>query len=61
MTFGLKNGLTPKQFLMNVLNGMAIGIVVGLIPNAAIGGILKAFSASSELIQQWAWISVTIQ
>lgn len=29
--------LTPKSFLFKVLNGVALGIVVGLIPNAILG------------------------
>ncbi|WP_073507750.1 PTS transporter subunit IIC [Streptobacillus notomytis] len=34
----MKN-MTIKQFVMKVLNGTAIGIVVGLIPNAVLGGL----------------------
>ena len=29
--------LTAKQFVMNILNGMAIGVVVVLIPGALLG------------------------
>ncbi|MFI3547045.1 PTS sugar transporter subunit IIC [Mammaliicoccus sciuri] len=30
---------TPKLFLFKVLNGVALAIVVGLIPNAILGGL----------------------
>lgn len=33
--------LTPKKFLFNILNGVALAIVVGLIPNAILGGLFK--------------------
>lgn len=33
--------LTPKSFLFKVLNGVALGIVVGLIPNAILGELFK--------------------
>lgn len=34
--------MTPKQFVMNVLNGLALGVVVVLIPGAIFGELLKA-------------------
>lgn len=36
----LLGGYTGKDFSLNVLNGMAVGIVLALIPNAALGGVL---------------------
>ena len=33
--------LTAKQFVMNILNGMAIGVVVVLIPGALLGELMK--------------------
>ncbi|MBE6173052.1 MAG: PTS sugar transporter subunit IIC [Enterococcus faecium] len=38
------NKLTPSIFLNKVLAGTATGIIVGLIPNAVLGAILKYFS-----------------
>jgi len=35
--------VTPKVFLNKVLAGTALGIIVGLIPNAVLSGILKFF------------------
>ena len=37
--------LSPKIFLNKVLAGTATGIIIGLIPNAVLGAILKYFSA----------------
>lgn len=34
----VSNKVTPKQFMLNVLNGMAIGIVAALVGNAIVGG-----------------------
>lgn len=36
--------LTPKKYLFNVLNGVAVAIVVGLIPNAVLGGLFGYLS-----------------
>lgn len=36
----LFGGLTGRNFTLNVLNGMAVGIVITLIPNAALGQFL---------------------
>lgn len=33
---------TPKSFTMNVLNGLAMGTVVVLIPEAILGELMKA-------------------
>lgn len=38
-----KLALTPKIFLNKVLAGTAIGIIIGLIPNAVLSAILKLF------------------
>ena len=40
-----------KGFLMKVLNGTAMGIVVGLIPNAILGEIFKALAPSHTIFQ----------
>ena len=36
--------MTPKVFLNKVLGGTALGVVIGLIPNAVLSGILKYFT-----------------
>lgn len=38
--------ITPKIFLNKILAGTATGIIIGLIPNAVLGAILKYFSAN---------------
>ncbi|MBU0278958.1 PTS transporter subunit IIC [Gemella sp. zg-570] len=40
-----------KSFFNKLLNGVALGIVVGLIPNAVLGGILKFFINDSSIIK----------
>lgn len=39
--------MSPKIFLNKVLAGTATGIIIGLIPNAVLGAILRYFSGSS--------------
>lgn len=39
--------MTPKVFLNKVLGGTALGVVIGLIPNAVLSGILKYFTQHS--------------
>lgn len=38
--------ITPKVFIDRVLGGTAIGIIVGLIPNAVLAAILKMFGTN---------------
>ena len=40
-----------KGFLMKILNGTAMGIVVGLIPNAILGEIFKALAPKHPIFQ----------
>lgn len=40
-----------KGFMMKILNGTAMGIVVGLIPNAILGEIFKALADKGEVFQ----------
>ena len=47
----MENKLTGKQFLMNVLNGLAIGAVVVLIPGALLGELVKAFIPNFPQLQ----------
>lgn len=42
--------INVKEFFSKLLNGIAMGIIVGLIPNAVLGGILKFFVADSPII-----------
>lgn len=41
--------LTPKQFFMNILNGMAVGIVVALVPNAMLGELFKYLAQYNDI------------
>ncbi|CAM3638173.1 PTS transporter subunit IIC [Erysipelothrix urinaevulpis] len=43
--------LTVKDFMNKILNGAAMGIVVGLIPNAILGEVFKALSGYGEIFQ----------
>ncbi|GAB6167949.1 PTS sugar transporter subunit IIC [Clostridium carnis] len=42
--------LTPKDFLNKVLAGTALGIIVGLIPNAVLASILKLFEQTDFVV-----------
>lgn len=50
-----------KDFMMKVLNGTAIGIVVGLIPNAVLGGLLKYLAAYHPMFGTLAQVCADIQ
>ncbi|UOB20080.1 PTS transporter subunit IIC [Macrococcus armenti] len=41
--------LTPKQFFMNILNGMAAGIVVAFVPNAMLGELFKYLAQYNDV------------
>ena len=43
--------LEIKGFFNKLLNGVALGIVIGLIPNAILGSIFKFFIQDSSLIK----------
>ena len=43
--------VSPKQFLYNVLSGVAIAIVAGLIPNAILGELFKLFAPKYQVFQ----------
>lgn len=47
----MKVNRSIKDFFSKLLNGVALGIIVGLIPNAILGGILKFFVDASPLIK----------
>ncbi|GEP84885.1 membrane spanning protein [Staphylococcus piscifermentans] len=51
----------PKQFLFNLLNGVAIGIVAALIPNAILGEILRALIPFHPIFKMILSVSVLIQ
>ena len=42
--------ITPKEFLNKVLAGTALGIIVGLIPNAVLASILKHFPQTTFVV-----------
>ncbi len=49
------------EFFNKLLNGVAIGIVIGLIPNAILGEVLKALSASSPIFKTPLFVVQVIQ
>ncbi|WP_145340887.1 PTS sugar transporter subunit IIC [Staphylococcus condimenti] len=53
--------VTPKTFLFNVLNGVAIAIIAGLIPNAILGEILKALKPHHPIFGELLLITISIQ
>lgn len=56
----MKN-MSGKEFFNKILAGSAMGIVVGLIPNAIFGEIFKALSAYSEVFAMLAGVTGAIQ
>lgn len=52
---------TPKNFLFNVLNGVALAIVVGLIPNAILGGLFNYLSQSNYIFTKLLFVVQGIQ
>lgn len=40
---------TGREFIFNVLNGVAVGIVIGLMPNAILGGLFKYLGQYNEI------------
>ena len=55
---GEKQWITPRSFLFNILNGLAIAIVVGMLPNAILGDLSKYFSQYNEIFSK---IAVVVQ
>ncbi|MBA8772470.1 PTS transporter subunit IIC [Staphylococcus coagulans] len=53
--------LTPKKFLFNVLNGVALAIVVGLIPNAILGGLFSYLSQYHDFFSTLLYVVQGIQ
>ncbi|MFC6276164.1 PTS sugar transporter subunit IIC [Psittacicella hinzii] len=53
--------LTVKQFFLNVLNGMAVGIVAALIANAVLNGILGALAPHSTIAKGLQYCAYAIQ
>ncbi|MEM5398336.1 PTS transporter subunit IIC [Staphylococcus gallinarum] len=52
---------TPKSFLFNVLNGVALAIVVGLIPNAILGSLFNYLSQSNYIFTKLLFVVQGIQ
>lgn len=50
-----------KEFIMKILNGMAIGIIVALIPNAVLGGLFKYLGNYYEIFNTLAAVCANIQ
>ncbi|WP_436854354.1 PTS transporter subunit IIC [Staphylococcus caeli] len=53
--------VSPKQFLYNVLSGVAIAIVAGLIPNAILGELFKLFAPKHSIFATLLQIVESIQ
>ncbi|SCS40780.1 PTS transporter subunit IIC [Staphylococcus caeli] len=53
--------VSPKQFLYNVLSGVAIVIVAGLIPNAILGELFKLFAPKYSIFATLLQIVESIQ
>lgn len=53
--------MSPKQFINNVLSGVAIAIVAGLIPNAILGELFKLFAPRYAIFQTLLQIVESIQ
>lgn len=52
---------SPKTFLFNVLNGVALAIVVGLIPNAILGGLFGYLSQFNDFFTTLQNVVIGIQ
>lgn len=52
---------TIKQFTFNVLNGLAIAIIVGLIPNAVLGGLFEYLSRYASIFSTLHQVVLGIQ
>ncbi|MGV3128083.1 PTS sugar transporter subunit IIC [Staphylococcus simulans] len=53
--------ITPKTFLFNVLNGVALAIVVRLIPNAILGGLFQYLSQYNDFFSTLLFVVQGIQ
>ena len=58
---GAKERITPKKFLFNILNGVALAIVVGLIPNAILGGLFGYLAQYGDIFTTLQNVVVGIQ
>ncbi|UEX90430.1 PTS transporter subunit IIC [Staphylococcus ratti] len=56
-----KDKITFQTFTFNVLNGLAIAIVAGLIPNAVLGGLFKYLSTYSDIFNTLSYVVMGIQ
>ncbi|WP_246449168.1 hypothetical protein [Erysipelothrix inopinata] len=50
--------MSIKEFINKILAGAAMGIVVGLIPNAIFGEIFKALGVSVQFLLLWGTLQV---
>ncbi|MGZ9806472.1 PTS sugar transporter subunit IIC [Staphylococcus haemolyticus] len=53
--------ITPRTFIFNVLNGVALAIVVGMIPNAILGELSKYLSQYNDIFTKVAFVTQGIQ
>ncbi|MBM0868214.1 uncharacterized protein ACUW9N_000852 [Staphylococcus auricularis] len=57
----VKEQITTKQFLMNVLNAVGAGAVIALLPNALLGEFLKFFKDGNQFLEIIYQLVVIIQ
>lgn len=53
--------VSPKQFINNVLSGVAIAIVAGLIPNAILGEVFKLLAPKHAIFESLLQVVLGIQ
>ena len=58
---GEREMITPRTFIFNVLNGVALAIVVGMIPNAILGELSKYLSQYNDIFTKVAFVTQGIQ
>lgn len=58
---GEREMITPRTFIFNVLNGVALAIVVGMIPNAILGELSKYLGQYNDIFTKIAFVTQGIQ
>ncbi|WP_338594402.1 PTS sugar transporter subunit IIC [Staphylococcus haemolyticus] len=58
---GEREMITPRTFIFNVLNGVALAIVVGMIPNAILGELSEYLSQYNDIFTKVAFVTQGIQ
>lgn len=58
---GEREMITPRTFIFNVLNGVALASVVGMIPNAILGELSKYLGQYNDIFTKIAFVTQGIQ